>query len=111
MTTTGKNPVMIYGPKTDGTYVVEFRTAEGETLTISIPRTETAVIRPFQERMPAWALRAGRGRAARGWLTSMRAMGRAAPTPGQRGDDGYAGMPPRSNVDASPEACTLPSGG
>ena len=30
--------------------------------------------------------------------------GRAAPTPGQRGDDGYAGMPPRSNVDASPEA-------
>jgi len=33
--------------------------------------------------------------------------GRAAPTPGQRGDDGYAGMPPRSNVDASPEARTL----
>jgi hypothetical protein len=37
--------------------------------------------------------------------------GGAAPTPGQRGDDGYAGMPPRSNVDASPEARTLPSGG
>jgi hypothetical protein len=43
---------MIYGPKTDGTYVVEFRTAEGESLAISIPRTETAVIRHFQERMP-----------------------------------------------------------
>jgi hypothetical protein len=48
MTTTGKNRIMIFGPKTDGTYVVEFRTAEGESLAISIPRTETAV----QERMP-----------------------------------------------------------
>jgi hypothetical protein len=38
-------------------------------------------------------------------------LGRAAPTPGQRGDDGYPGMPPRSNVDASPDARTLPSGG
>jgi hypothetical protein len=47
-----KNRIMIFGPKTDGTYVVEFRTAEGEVLAISIPRTETAVIRHFQERMP-----------------------------------------------------------
>ena len=38
--------------KTDGTYVVEFRTAAGEALAISIPRTEAAVIRYFQERMP-----------------------------------------------------------
>ena len=52
MTTTGKNRIMIFGPKADGTYVVEFRTAEGESLAISIPRTETAVIRHFQERMP-----------------------------------------------------------
>jgi hypothetical protein len=52
MTTTGKNGIMIYGPKTDGTYLVEFRTAEGESLAISIPRTETAVIRHFQKRMP-----------------------------------------------------------
>jgi hypothetical protein len=50
MTTTGKNRIMIFGPKTDGTYVVEFRTAEGESLAISIPKTETAVIRHFQER-------------------------------------------------------------
>jgi hypothetical protein len=35
---------MIYGPKTDGTYVVEFRTAQGDVLAISIPRAETAVI-------------------------------------------------------------------
>ena len=33
---------MILGPKDDGTYVVEFRTAEGEALAISIPRTEGA---------------------------------------------------------------------
>jgi hypothetical protein len=52
MTTTGKNRIMIFGPKADGTYVVEFRTAEGEVLAISIPRTETTVIRHFQERMP-----------------------------------------------------------
>jgi hypothetical protein len=51
MITTGKNRIMIFGPKTDGTYVVEFRTAEGESSAISIPKTETAVIRHFQERM------------------------------------------------------------
>jgi hypothetical protein len=52
MTTTGENRIMIFGPKTDGTYVVEFRTSEGDVLAISIPRTETAVIRHFQGRMP-----------------------------------------------------------
>jgi len=48
----GQNRIMIYGPKNDGTYVVEFRTSDGETLAISIPRTECAVVRHFQERMP-----------------------------------------------------------
>jgi hypothetical protein len=43
---------VIYGPKNDGTYVVEFRTATGEVLAISIPRSEVHVIRYFQERMP-----------------------------------------------------------
>ena len=41
---------MISDPNDDGTYVVEFRTAEGEALAISIPRSETAVTRHFQER-------------------------------------------------------------
>jgi hypothetical protein len=41
---------MIYGPKEDATYVVEFRTDAGQA--ISIPRTEAAVIRHFPERMP-----------------------------------------------------------
>jgi hypothetical protein len=40
----GQDRIMIYGPKNDGTYVVEFKTAAGEALAISIPRTETAVI-------------------------------------------------------------------
>jgi len=48
----GMNRIMIYGPKNDGTYIVEFKTAAGEALAISIPRTEAAVIRHFQDRMP-----------------------------------------------------------
>jgi hypothetical protein len=51
MTTTGKNRIMIYDPKDDGTYIVEFRTADGDVLAISIPRTEAAVVRHFQERI------------------------------------------------------------
>ena len=43
---------MIYGPKNDGTYIVEFRTADGETLAISVPASETRVLKHFQERMP-----------------------------------------------------------
>ena len=50
--TAAKNRILIYGPKNDGTYVVKFRTAEGDVLAISIPRTEAAVVRHFQERMP-----------------------------------------------------------
>ena len=52
MTATPKNRIMIFGPKDDGTYVVEFRTSDGEVLAISIPRGEAHVIRHFQERMP-----------------------------------------------------------
>ena len=49
---TGKNRIMIYGPKKDGTYVVEFTTAWDAMLSISIPRNEAGVNRYFQERMP-----------------------------------------------------------
>ena len=52
MTVAGKNRILIFGPKHDGTYVLELRTAKGETLAISILRTETDVIRYFQKRMP-----------------------------------------------------------
>ena len=33
----GQNRIMIYGPKNDGTYIVEFTTAAGEALAISVP--------------------------------------------------------------------------
>ena len=44
MTTTGKNQIMIFGPKPDGTYVVEFRTATGWRSV-----GETRVLKHFQE--------------------------------------------------------------
>ena len=51
-TPAGKNRIMIFGPKSDGTYVIEFTTAAAESLAISSPGTEAAVMRHFQERMP-----------------------------------------------------------
>jgi hypothetical protein len=48
----GKNRIMIYGPKDDGTYVVEFKTSAGEALAISVPGSEAAVLKHFQARMP-----------------------------------------------------------
>ena len=44
--------ITISGPKSDGTYIVEFKTAAGEALAISVPSGETAVLKHFQERMP-----------------------------------------------------------
>ena len=43
---------LIYGPDTDGSYFVEVRKADGESLAISVPGSEAAVTRYFQERMP-----------------------------------------------------------
>jgi hypothetical protein len=48
----GKNRIMIFGPKSDGTYVIEFRTDASESLAISIRGSEQRVIQHFQERMP-----------------------------------------------------------
>ena len=52
VTMTAKDRIMIYGPKEDGTYVIEFRIAEGDVLAISTLRSEAAMLRHFQERMP-----------------------------------------------------------
>jgi hypothetical protein len=49
---TAQDRITIYGPKDDGTYIVEFRPAESDALAISILRTEAAVIRHFQAKMP-----------------------------------------------------------
>ena len=54
MTESGKNRIMIYGPKTNGTYIIEFKTAAGEALAISVPAGETRVLKHFQERMPPY---------------------------------------------------------
>src|SRR5262249_1502645 len=35
-------------PREDGTYVVEFRTAAGERLAISVPETKATVLKHFQ---------------------------------------------------------------
>ena len=42
---------MIYGPKSDRTYIIEFRMADGESLAISVPAGETRVLKHFQARM------------------------------------------------------------
>ena len=47
----GRNRIMIYGPRNDGIYIVEFKTADGEVLAISVPVGETRVLKHFQERM------------------------------------------------------------
>jgi hypothetical protein len=39
----GRNRIMIYGPKPDGTYIVEFKTTGGEALAISVPAGDTPV--------------------------------------------------------------------
>jgi hypothetical protein len=41
----GRNRIMIYWPTNDGTYIVEFKTADGEELAISVPRNEPAVLK------------------------------------------------------------------
>ena len=48
----GRNRIMIYGPTSDGTYIIEFRMADGESLAINVPAGETRVLKHFQARMP-----------------------------------------------------------
>jgi hypothetical protein len=43
-----QDKISILGPRDDGTYVVEFRTAAGERLAISVPGTKAAVLKHFQ---------------------------------------------------------------
>jgi hypothetical protein len=47
MAMTGKNRIMIFGPKDDGTYIVEFKT---DTLAVSVSGSEAAVLKHFQAR-------------------------------------------------------------
>ena len=45
---TQQDKISILGPRDDGTYVVEFRTAAGERLAISVPETKAEVLKHFQ---------------------------------------------------------------
>ena len=45
---TQQDKISIIGPRGDGTYVVEFRTAAGKKLAITVPETKTAVLKHFQ---------------------------------------------------------------
>jgi hypothetical protein len=48
-----QDKITIHGPKTDGTYIVEFKTADGVALAFSVPRgIGTAVLEHFQDKMP-----------------------------------------------------------
>jgi hypothetical protein len=59
--TAAKNRIMIFGPKSDGTYVIEFRTDAGESLAISIPGSEARVIPAFSRADAIRTVRAGCG--------------------------------------------------
>jgi hypothetical protein len=52
MTEAGKNRIMIFGPKADGTYVYRVQDGRGRGAGDLNPQTETTVVRHFQERMP-----------------------------------------------------------
>jgi hypothetical protein len=52
MTKQQQDKITICGPKSDGIYIVEFKTAEGEALAISVPESKAAVLKHFPARMP-----------------------------------------------------------
>src|SRR5437763_5364996 len=43
-----QDKISILGPRRDGTYVVEFKTAAGKNLSIKVPEGKTAVLKEFQ---------------------------------------------------------------
>src|SRR5215831_172112 len=48
-----QDKITIHGPKIDGTYIVEFKTADGVALAFSVPKGGgTAVLEYFQDKMP-----------------------------------------------------------
>jgi hypothetical protein len=46
--TTAPDKISILGPKHDGSYVIEFRTAAGKKLAIRVPEAKSAVLKHFQ---------------------------------------------------------------
>ncbi len=50
--TTPQNKIEIYGPKSDGSYWLELRQSDGQSLVVSVPASEAAVLKDFQRLMP-----------------------------------------------------------
>jgi len=48
----GQVRIMIYGPKSDGTYIIEFRMADGEFAGHQRAGWRDSVLKHFQARMP-----------------------------------------------------------
>jgi hypothetical protein len=47
-----ENKITIYGPKYDGSYILEMLAADGRAFTLAVPAAEADVLRYFQEQMP-----------------------------------------------------------
>jgi hypothetical protein len=60
MTEAGKNRIMIFDPRADGTYVIEFRTAAGEALAILNPQDRDDSGPALPGTYALWAVCAGR---------------------------------------------------
>ena len=50
--TTPQNNIEIFGPKSDGSYWFELRQSDGQSLVVSVPASEAAVLKYFQRLMP-----------------------------------------------------------
>ena len=48
----GENRINLYGPKSDGSYWLELRQADGQSLVLSVPASESAVLKHFQRLAP-----------------------------------------------------------
>ena len=50
--TTPQNRIEIFGPKSDGSYWLELRQSDGQSLVVSVPASEAAVLKHFQRLVP-----------------------------------------------------------
>jgi hypothetical protein len=50
--TSGQDCISIHGPGDDGSFVIEFKAANGQFLAISVAASEADVLLHFQARMP-----------------------------------------------------------
>ena len=50
--TTPQNKIEIFGPKSDGSYWLEVRQSDGQSLVVSMPASEAAALKHFQAIAP-----------------------------------------------------------